>query len=131
MCFEKERKKERMGISNSKEEEDEGRELREKINELEDEVKEVKKRREKEALKYKHDLWLFACKEEEWKQDMAKMKMTLEVALEKWKKLYHEIKLELDHLILHTLLQGFVFHYNYHILFFLSLLHYKLQQRCR
>ncbi|KAH7691622.1 Serine-tRNA synthetase type1 N-terminal protein [Dioscorea alata] len=93
-----------MGISNSKE--DEGRELREKINELEDEVKEVKKRREKEALKYEHDLWLFGCKEEEWKQEMTKMKMTLEVALEKWKKLYHEIKLELDHLILHTLLQG-------------------------
>ncbi|KAJ0963671.1 hypothetical protein J5N97_028793 [Dioscorea zingiberensis] len=116
-----------MGINISKgcsKEQEDGREQRSKIKKLEDEIKELKLSREKEALKYELEVVFFACKVEEWEgekkkhaEEMAKMKMRLneeeriramegmEEAVEKWKQLYHEIKTELDYLI-HCTLQG-------------------------
>ncbi|XP_047333330.1 golgin subfamily A member 6-like protein 4 isoform X2 [Impatiens glandulifera] len=102
--------------------------LRSKLNLLEREIREIMIMRETETLAFDQDTMIFSFKETEWreernklKQEIKKLRMTSsslimedkeveeerqrtcrDEAVERWKKLYLAIKVELDDLILKT-----------------------------
>ncbi|KAJ3689421.1 hypothetical protein LUZ61_018585 [Rhynchospora tenuis] len=51
-----------------------GRQLRAKIQLLEEEIKEMRRARDKESQAYEQHVTAFACKEEEWRQEKKKQK---------------------------------------------------------